>query len=65
VYKYKYNITTNKPKGEARGLNPETSPSIYTLTYALPTTRPTTFIVYKAQIYYLKIESAQCWRGGM
>jgi hypothetical protein len=53
-------ISYNKhPKGEARGLDPGTSPIIYALTIALPTTRPNDPIVYNPD-FYLKIEIHQC-----
>jgi hypothetical protein len=36
-------VTRNTQKGEVRGLNPETSPSINTLIYAIITIRPMAF----------------------
>jgi hypothetical protein len=36
-------VITNTQKGEVRGLNPETSPSINTLIYAIITIRPMAF----------------------
>jgi hypothetical protein len=45
-------VLNEQPKGEARGLDPGTSPSIYALTHALPTTRPTTLVDYKAPFLF-------------
>jgi hypothetical protein len=40
IYIYIYISYNKHPKGEARGLDPGTSPIIYALTIAPPTTRP-------------------------